>query len=147
MLNTYSDSISTTDEATTPVPSVVSTKKMESVASFILLFTVILSPLAFLPSAYIALDTVKTVLIALGVLLSAILFGIIAYKEKKVSLPPRAIVWSSILVVVSLIVSSLLSTHFMKSFFGQGFELGTSSFILILLLAGLVTYVAVQRRI
>lgn len=121
--------------------------RLESAAFFVLLVTIILAPLAFLPTPYIVLDAVKTVLISVGTLISAVLYGVVAYKEKSVILPPRSITWTSVLVVISLVVSSLLSTNIFKSFFGQGFELNTASFISIVFLAGLVAFVAVQRRV
>ncbi len=121
--------------------------RLESTAFYIFFATIILAPLAFLPTPYIIIDAVKTVLIAVGTLVSAILYGIIAYKERSVVLPPRSVVWTSILVAVSLFASSYMSINFSKSVFGQGFEINTVSFILILFLAGLVTFVALQRKI
>ena len=120
--------------------------RLDTTAFYVFLITVILAPLAFLPTPYIILDAVKTVLIAIGTLLTAVLYGVIAYKEKSVTLPPKSVVWSGILVIASLIVSAFTSLHSGKSFFGQGFELNTVSFLLILFTAGLVTYVTLQRK-
>lgn len=121
--------------------------RLESTAFVILLITTILAPLAFLPTPYIVLDAVKTILISVGTILSALLYGVVVYKEKSVTLPPRSITWTGILIVISLVVSSLLSANISKSFFGQGFELNTASFISAIFLAGLVAFVAVYRKV
>lgn len=124
-----------------------SSSSLESTAFYVLLATVILAPLAFFPTPYIIIDAVKTVLIAVGTIISAILYAIISYKERSVVLPPRSIVWTSVLVVISLAISSYLSINMGKSIFGQGFEINTVSFILVLFLAGLITFIALQRKI
>jgi tetratricopeptide (TPR) repeat protein len=121
--------------------------RLESTAFYILLATVVLAPLAFLPTPYIVLDAVKTVLIAIGTLISAILYGVVAYKERSITLPPRSVTWTSALAGLSVIISSFTSVHLGKSFFGQGFELTTASFTLILLLAALVIFTAVYRKV
>ncbi len=124
-----------------------SSSRLESIAFYVLLITVILAPLAFLPTPYIILDAVKTMLIAIGTLVSAVLYGVIAYKERSLILPPRSIAWTGALILVSLVVSSFTSVHLGKSFFGQGFELNTASFGLILLVSALVVFTAVYRKV
>jgi tetratricopeptide (TPR) repeat protein len=120
--------------------------RVEPIAFYILLITTILAPLAFLPTPYIILDAVKTVLIAIGTLISAILYGVVAYKERSITLPSRSVTWTTIIVGLSLVVSSFTSVHLGKSFFGQGFELTTASFILVLFVAALVVFTAVYRK-
>ncbi len=120
--------------------------KLESSAFYILMATIVLAPLVFLPTPYIVIDAVKTILIALGTLISAILYGVIAYKEHSLTLPPRSVTWTSLLIVFSLIISSFTSVHLAKSFFGQGFELNVASFILILFLGALVVFSAMYRK-
>ncbi len=119
--------------------------RLEQSAFYVLLATVILAPLAFWPSSFVSLDLVKAVIISVGTLAGAILYGILALKEKKIALPPRSLSWTSVLLVISLVVSSLASIHAMKSLFGQGFETGTASFVAILLLAALAAFAAVSR--
>ncbi len=120
--------------------------KIESAAYYIFLATLVLAPLAFWPSPYVALDLVKTIVISIGTLVSAILFGIVAIRERNVALPPRKIFWTSILLFVSLVASSLTSIHVLKSLFGQGFEIGTASFISIVFLAAFVAFTLVKRQ-
>lgn len=119
--------------------------KTESTAFYSLLITVILAPLAFIPSAYLPLEMAKTVIISLGILFSAVLYGFIAYKEKSIFLPPKGIFWTSVAIVISLILSSIVSPNFTKAFFGQGFELGAAGFLILLFLGGLVAYNVIRR--
>jgi len=119
----------------------------QSIGFYTLLVTVILSFVAFWPTSYIALDTVKTFVIGFGILLSAIFFAISALKQKSMTLPPKRILWTSILLVVSLIASAFSSVHASKSLFGQGFELNTVSFLAVLFIAGLLAFSIVQRRL
>ncbi len=120
---------------------------LEKVSFIIFLITVILVPLAFLPISYAPLDISKTVVIAFGVLVSAILYFISAFKQKSLFLPKHPLVLVSAGIIVSLLVSTFLSTSPMKSFFGQGFELTTSSLLLVFFLASLlVVYLTHKER-
>lgn len=120
--------------------------RLESTAFYIFLATIVLAPLAFLPTTYIVIDIVKTVIIAVGTLLSAVLYGILAYKKRSLVLPSRGVFWTGILVAISLLISSFVSTHLGKSFFGQGFEINTASFMLVLFVAGVVAFTIIQYR-
>ena len=119
--------------------------RLESSAFYIFLATVVLAPLAFWPSTYVALDAVKAVVIGLGTLVSALLYCIVSMKERSLPLPPKGIYWTSKLVALSLIISAFTGMHAMKSLFGQGFESGTVSFILTLFVAAWVAYMAMRK--
>jgi len=123
-----------------------SQNRLESAAYYIFLITLVLAPVAFWPSPYIALDLVKTIVIAVGTLAAAILFGCVALKERVIALPPKKIVWTALLIVVSLVLSSLASIHISKSLFGQGFEIGTASFIILMFVSALIAFTLVYRR-
>lgn len=116
-------------------------------AFYVLVATIILAPLSFLPTPYIALDSVKTGIITLGTIISAVLYGVLAYQRRGVSLPTKGVFWSGVAVVASIVLSSALSIHAEKSFFGQGFELTTASFSILLFVAALVVFAAVRERI
>ncbi len=122
------------------------TARFRTIGFYSLLVTIILSPIVFWPSQYIVLDTIKTFIIGLGVVSSAIFLSIGALKDKSISMPPKRVMWTSILMVVSLIISALMSTHAGKSLFGQGFELNTVSFISVIFLAGLLAYSVASQR-
>ncbi|MEA2715196.1 MAG: hypothetical protein QOG91_224 [Candidatus Parcubacteria bacterium] len=123
-----------------------SKSRLESAAFYIFLATVVLAPLVFWPSTFVPLNLVKTAVIVLGTLISAILCGIIALKERKMALPPKSISSISVLIAVAMTLSSLLSINAMKSLFGQGFEVGTAGFILCLFVSALVAFTLVARR-
>lgn len=118
---------------------------LEKWAFYIFLATIFLVPLAFLPTPYIGLNLVKTVVIAGGTIISAFLYVLLGLREKSFLLPSRAIVWSTIVVAISVALSSLMSGAIAKSFFGQGFEIGTGSLVLVFLL-DIFLAVSVIRR-
>ncbi|MFA6295573.1 MAG: hypothetical protein WC666_04105, partial [Candidatus Paceibacterota bacterium] len=97
-------------------------------------------------SPYVPQDIVKTFIIALGTIVAVTLFGFIAIKERKLVLPPKSVSCLSVLMAVSLVVSAYLSIHAGKSLFGQGFEIGTVGFILVLFLSALTAFTVVSRR-
>jgi len=125
----------------------MTTHRLETIGFYTLLVTIILAPLIFIRSSVISLDVIKVAVIALGTLISALSLGFAAYKEKTLTLPPKVFTWTSVLVLVSLVLSALFSPHVAKSFFGQGFEAGTASFVIILFLAGLVSFNLTVRRV
>ena len=120
--------------------------KTENIAFYVFLITVILSPLAFFWSKFQSIDVIKTFVISMGVIISAVLLAYDALKTKSLSLLPKSICMTSVLLVISIIVSSILSLHFTKSFFGYGFELGSASFILLMFLAVNVTFQLVTKN-
>lgn len=121
--------------------------RAESISYYTFLVSLVLAPIVFWPSTYLAMDTVKTIVIGITVLASAIFLGLTALREKKLVLPPRPITWVSVLSVVSLVISALVSIHAGKSLFGQGFEVNTVSFIATMFLAGLVAFTLIQRKL
>jgi len=129
-----------------PTPQKLSRDLYERIAFYIFLATIFLTPLAFWPGTYVPLDLVKTIVIAVGILASAILFGFVIIKEKHLTLPPKSIVWMSVLIFLSLVISAFTGIHASKSFFGQGFEIGTVSFILLMFLALLVAFTLILRN-
>jgi len=130
-----------------PVSSQHTNSSANKIAFRIFLLTIILAPIAFWPTSYISLDLVKVLVIALGTIGSALFIAHIARKEKKLVLPPRHLWWTGFFLALTVAVSALFSSHISKSFFGRGFEYTTASFILILLLAGLVSYNLIRTNI
>ena len=120
--------------------------RLESTAFYVLIATIVLAPLAFWSSSYVALDAVKTIVIAVGTLAAAIMYGAVAIRERSLVLPPQSVVAVGALFAVALAASAWGSGHFAASFFGQGFEAGTGSFFLLLCLSAAVAAVAVFRR-
>lgn len=120
---------------------------LSKIAFRTLLVTTILAPLAFWPTQYVALDLIKVLVIAIGTITSAILIIISVRKDGKIIFLPKQILWAGILLTISIIISALLSSHIDKSFFGQGFEFGTASSLLVLFVAGIVSYITISHRL
>ena len=114
--------------------STESKSRLEKISFITLLITIILASLAFIPSVYAPLEMVKNTVITFGILISSLLYFLSAFKNKSLYIPKHPIFIASCGIVISLIVSTLFSTNIWKSVFGQGFEIGTVSMILVLFL-------------
>lgn len=113
--------------------------RLEKASFIIFLISIIFSPLVFVFSAYVGFDMIKTAVIVLGVLLSSILYFISLLKNKSFYIPKHPLIGLSFGIILSIIISSFISSNIWKSFFGQAFEIGAGSFILILFLTSLLT--------
>lgn len=127
-------------------PATNRSPRLESAVFYLLLAGIILAPLAFWPSQYFALESVKTLIIGVLTFMAMVLAFLVILKNRETRLPPRSIVTIGVLMALSIVVSSITSGHFIKSFFGQGFELGAGSFLITLLLAGIIAFITVVRR-
>jgi tetratricopeptide (TPR) repeat protein len=137
----------TTDTAQVEAPRKSSTSIYETISFYALLVTALLVPIVFIPTSYIALDLIKSLVIAFGTLIAVLAIGWASYKERRLVLPPRGITWTASLLVISLVISSLLSANVTKALFGQGFETGTASSVALLLVGALVAFNLVYRRV
>jgi tetratricopeptide (TPR) repeat protein len=135
------------NSANTPVENTRKTSIYETISFYALLVTTLLVPIAFLPTQYIALDLIKSLVIAFGTIIAVLSIGWASFKERKLVLPPRNITWASTLLILSLIISSLMSSSISKALLGQGFETGTASSIALLFVAALVAFNLVYRRV
>jgi tetratricopeptide (TPR) repeat protein len=113
--------------------------RLERISFIVLLTTIILGSLAFIPSLYVPIEMVKNTVITFGILISSLLYFLSAFKNKSLYIPKHPIFLASCGIVLSLIVSTMFSTNIWKSVFGQGFELGTVSMILVLFLGAFLT--------
>ncbi|HEX7724564.1 MAG TPA: tetratricopeptide repeat protein [Candidatus Paceibacterota bacterium] len=120
--------------------------RLDSTVFYLILAAVFLAPVVFWPSHYFALESVKTVVIGVLTTIALVLAAITVIKRREVKLPPRSLLWVGTLSIVSILASAIASGHFMKSFFGQGFELGVGAFLITLMGAGLAAFLIVLRR-
>ncbi len=129
------DNIGTTSQSTESSQITANKEnKFEKISLIVFLITVILSPLIFVSTDNFSLDVVKTITISTGFLISFILYAISLYSEKTLYIPKHPITIVGGLFVVSVLISTFLSTSISKSLFGQGFEIGTASFTLLMVL-------------
>lgn len=113
--------------------------RLDRVSFILLLITTILTPLIFIPTVYVPLDMMKAIIITFGILISGIIFFFNSLKKNELYVPKHPLFLISCGIILSTIISTLLSHTPMKSFLGQGFEIGTASFIMVLFLASLLT--------
>lgn len=130
---------------TEPAPK-SKTERTEKWAYRLLLAAVLLVPLVFLPTTYVASDIIKACIIVCVAVISVILYALAAMKEKKIRLLPKAMSWSATAVAISAVISALAVHPIGKSFFGQGFEVDTAGFIVVLFVFLCLTYHAVLRQ-
>ena len=111
---------------------------LEKISFIILLITIVLSPLVFLTTNYAPIDTAKNLIIAFGVLISAILYVISSVRAKSFTIPKNSVVISGLVIVLTILISALSSDSIQKSIIGQGFEFGTASFLCLMFVASLL---------
>jgi tetratricopeptide (TPR) repeat protein len=121
--------------------------RLEKISFIVFLVTILLTPFAFVPTAYAPVETMKMVVISFGVLISALLYCISAFQNKTLYFSKHPLFLSAVALVISLVASMVMSTHIIKSFIGQGFELGTTSMMLVFFVASLlVVYLTHKDR-
>lgn len=105
---------------------------MSSIAFWILLITIFLLPIFFIPITGISLGIAKGFLFAIAVSISFLFWLISCLKRGEVSFPKSSILLSFGVVALVFLISSLFSPAVSVSMFGFGNETGT--FITVLLL-------------
>lgn len=120
--------------------------KLESISFVMMLITLILLPISFIPSVYVPSDMIKTIIVIFGTLLSAILYFFNAFKNKTLSIPRHPLFNISFAIIISLVVSTLVSTNVLKSLFGRGFEIGTTGLLSIMFLSSLLSVFFIYKN-
>ncbi len=108
--------------------------KLEKISFIILLLTIFISPIIFFRTSFTTFESIKVMVIAFGVLISSLLYVISLFKKNTISIPKNSLIVTSVLISISAIISAFLSTNPQKSFIGQGFEMGTVSFLILMFL-------------
>jgi tetratricopeptide (TPR) repeat protein len=129
------------------VPEPVNQKSiLEKISFIILLVSIVLSPLVFLTTNYAPIDTAKNIVITFGILIAVIFYVISSIKARTLSFPKNAVTTSGLVVFITIIISALLSDNIQKSIIGQGFEVGTASFLCLLFISSLLVYKLVTKN-
>jgi tetratricopeptide (TPR) repeat protein len=103
---------------------------LEVLNSKLLYLLTFLIPIFFIPSVFVSLDSTKYLIFTVGSLILAIISLAKIFSEKRFDLPHKFVFWSTLLLILSLLISSFSSNNPYKSIFGQGFEVQTFVFIL-----------------
>ena len=98
---------------------------------FIVLGTIFLLPLFFIPGGALDLTSAKSLLIVLGIAIGALVFLFETWKAKELVLPKSALIVVVALLPLIYFLSALLSTPSSLSLLGYNFEVGTFAFILL----------------
>ncbi len=106
--------------------------KFNKLSAIVLLVTIILSSVVFSTNSQVPLDSAKMITIFTGIILSGILYFISVFSTKTLYIPKHSSTYAILLVVISTVISTFVSKTVSKSFFGQGFEIGTGSFVLLM---------------
>jgi Flp pilus assembly protein TadD len=116
-------------------------------ASFVtLIVTIILGFLAFTPQSILPLPAVKTLVIAAGVLISAILLIISRMRAQSVRIPYHPIVYAGGILVLAVLAASFLSPNIASSFIGKSFSVDTGAFIFTLFISAFLSFRMTQGR-
>ncbi len=109
--------------------------KLKKFSLYIFLATIFLAPIMFIPSPYFSLEITKIIVLSTGILISSILCVLSTIYNKDYELRKNPLIYSIILLGISITISTFTSTNFLKSFIGQGFEISTLSFIFLMFTA------------
>ena len=119
---------------------------IDKISYYILLATVFLVPIFFLPLSWAPYLTVKTLIITVPVLLALIFWSIASLKKGSIEYSKNLIFPSAGLVVLTYLLSSLFSDNLRGSFFGSGYETGTFYFVSILFVLMLLISITIKDR-
>ncbi len=119
---------------------------MEKASFSVFLTTIALAIVGFLPPTLVPFMVLKTVVIALGILISLVLYCISRLKAGSISFPFHPVIVIGALAGLTAIVSSILSLSPTNSFFGPNFDQYSGLFIILVLLAALLSVVLGNTR-
>jgi tetratricopeptide (TPR) repeat protein len=97
----------------------------------ILLLLTFLLPIFFIPGGALSIESAKSALLTLGLVVAVLVFLLEIWREKKLIIPWHFFVLVAILLPLVYLLSALLSTPSSLSLFGYNFEIGTFGHMLI----------------
>src|SRR3989338_628366 len=115
-------------------------------SSFVLMAFVLLLPLFFIPFPSFSFFFSKGILIALVTVILSIVWLVNRLRDSKFTYSNNPIILTSIALPLIYLISSLLSGSVMTSFMGQGFEIGTSFYMVALFLLMFLTSSVVNTK-
>ena len=121
-------------------------EKMEKASFNVFVGTIVLAIVFFLSPAFLPFMAVKTLIIALGVLISFALYCVSRIQGHKLSVPLHPVVILGGLSAVTAVVASLFSVSAVNSFMGVTFDQYTGGFLMLILLGGFLTVLLARSR-
>ena len=114
--------------------------------SFWSIFSVIvLLPIFFLPFTNIPIETAKTLLLVLGLVVAIISWAAARFSDGKIIIPKSILILPLLVVVVVFLISSIFSSPMNVSLFGVMLDIGSFWFMLCLFLLTFMTAVIVRE--
>jgi len=109
----------------TPTEVITPKKGIEKFAYGLLGIVVFLLPFFVIPSASVPIPMSKSLLLSIGVLLTAVVYIISIINEGRIALPKNLLSLSVVLLPVVFLISALSKSTKTVSLIGYGFEVGT----------------------
>lgn len=130
----------------TPAPTKARRLSFDLAASWALALTVALAAVVYFPSSIVPIAYIKVALLAIGTLISLVLYILARLTRGNVIVPPLPLLGALWLVPLAYGLSSIFSgVNAMKAFFGHGFDTDTFGFVLLLALIGSLAALAMRR--
>lgn len=104
--------------------------KLDRISFIILQVVLFLTPVFFIPSLSVPLQTGKSVIILYGIVLALILWLVARLKDGQFEIPKTYLYLAAGILALIYTVSALVSANQAMSLAGQGFEIGTLAFFL-----------------
>lgn len=123
-----------TEQHSNSSDTIANTPKKDGISFIILMGLVLFLPVFFVPFPSFSFLFSKSILISLAVILMAIMWIVARLKDGEFPITKDRLLLTGILIPIFYLVSALFSGAKTISFFGQGFEVGTFMFVLVLFL-------------
>src|SRR3989338_1206034 len=94
---------------------------------FIILGSIIILPIFFLPFVPVSLGIAKAVLFGIGVIIALVLWLLSRLIEGNIVIPKHPLVIFAWLLPLTFVISAIFSKSFGNGIWGQGFDVGTVS--------------------
>ena len=121
--------------------------KFEKASFIVFIATLLLLPFVFFPDSYAPFEITKTMIAVGGTLITTLCLVFSALKKKTLAFPRHPLTYALVAVLATTLVSGLLSGSIWKSFIGQGFEMGTVSFLVLMsVVAFLAGYFVFEKK-
>ncbi|MES3030811.1 MAG: tetratricopeptide repeat protein [Patescibacteria group bacterium] len=128
-----------TPPQTPPTPPEEKKSLLEKISLVVFMITIFILPFAFVPNPYAPVEITKTVVVAFGTLIPLLCLAFLSIKKKTLKIPYHPLLITMGAILLATVLSGFGSASIWKSFIGQGFEVGTVSFLALLFVVATLT--------